>query len=521
MNRIIKNVGVLMLVTLLFSSAGSVIFAQRAQRANRVSDRQVQSLLAQIERRSDLFYRTLETALDNSSLNGTQREDEIRDYVKDFENSADTLKNRFNDRSEVSNDVQDVLNRGANIDRFVRQNRFNTSVTRNWNALRTDLNTLARYYNISWNRNNQNGNNDNNNARFVLDGTYRLNSSQSSNVESEIDRAIRSANISSERQQRVRENALRRLASPDMLAFERRNSTITIASSNSPKLVLEADGRGRSEQMNNGRSMTTTARFTGEKLMIDFTGDRVNDYYLTFDPTINGNRLRVTRRLYLEGINREISVDSVYDRTSNVADWNTVYPNDNSNNDGNTAINESFVVPNGTTLIATLNKDLSTKNSTEGERFSMTVTSPAKFDGAILEGRIAKLERSGRVSGRAEMTLVFDQIRLRDGRNYSFAGFVQNAKSSTGEDIRINNEGDVRSDNSQTKKTATRAGVGAVLGALIGAIAGGGKGAAIGAGIGAGAGAGSVLVQGRDDLELRSGTEITVSASSPRDVARY
>jgi len=62
----------------------------------------------------------------------------------------------------------------------------------------------------------------------------------------------------------------------------------------------------------------------------------------------------------------------------------------------------------------------------------------------------------------------------------------------------------------------TRGGIGAALGAIIGAIGGGGKGAAIGAAVGAGVGAGSVYVQGRDDLELRSGTEMTIRASAPQ-----
>ena len=34
--------------------------------------------------------------------------------------------------------------------------------------------------------------------------------------------------------------------------------------------------------------------------------------------------------------------------------------------------------------------------------------------------------------------------------------------------------------------------------------------------VGAGGGAGSVYVQGRDDLDLMSGTELTIRASGPR-----
>ena len=59
-----------------------------------------------------------------------------------------------------------------------------------------------------------------------------------------------------------------------------------------------------------------------------------------------------------------------------------------------------------------------------------------------------------------------------------------------------------------------RAAIGAAVGAIIGAIANGGKGAAIGAVIGAGAGAGSVYIQGRDDLTLPRGTEITLRGNT-------
>ena len=83
-----------------------------------------------------------------------------------------------------------------------------------------------------------------------------------------------------------------------------------------------------------------------------------------------------------------------------------------------------------------------------------------------------------------------------------------------GDRITVNNEGTIR-DTNQTTQTVTRAGVGAVLGAIIGAIAGGGQGAAIGAGVGAGVGAGSVLITGRDQIELGAGSTFDITAFAP------
>jgi hypothetical protein len=144
----------------------------------------------------------------------------------------------------------------------------------------------------------------------------------------------------------------------------------------------------------------------------------------------------------------------------------------------------------------------------------MEVTSPSEFNGAIIEGRVSKTQRSGQVSGRANVSLEFDTIRLRDGRTYRFAGIVDEVTMANGEKVAVNNEGTVR-DGNQTTKTVTRAGIGAALGALIGAIAGGGQGAAIGAAVGAGAGAGTVILQGRGDIELEQGTQFLITASAP------
>jgi hypothetical protein len=177
-----------------------------------------------------------------------------------------------------------------------------------------------------------------------------------------------------------------------------------------------------------------------------------------------------------------------------------------------------FIVPNNTRLTAVLNTDLATKEVNSGDRFSMEVRSPSQFRGAEIEGVVSNIESSGRITGRAEMTLNFERIRLRDGGTYEFAGNIESIRTPDGREVRIENEGTIKEEDSQTTRTATRSGIGAAVGAVIGAIAGGGKGAAIGAAVGAGTGAGSVLIQGRDELDLPSGTEVTIRASSPRNV---
>ncbi len=175
-----------------------------------------------------------------------------------------------------------------------------------------------------------------------------------------------------------------------------------------------------------------------------------------------------------------------------------------------------FIVPNNTSMVATLDTPISTRTANDGDRFSMTVTSPSQYNGAVIEGNVVG-QKSGVVSGRANLSLSFNTIRMLDGRTYTFAGIVDQVRNTNGDNVSVNNEGQVR-DRSQTTQTVTRAGIGAILGAVIGAIAGGGSGAAIGAGVGPGAGAGTVILQGRDNLELSQGTQFSITATAPANV---
>src|SRR6185369_3642275 len=117
----------------------------------------------------------------------------------------------------------------------------------------------------------------------------------------------------------------------------------------------------------------------------------------------------------------------------------------------------TFFIPNGTRLTARLNNLITTRASQPGDRFTMTVTSPYQYNGATIEGHVATAQASGRLAGRANVSLDFDSIRMSDGRTYRFAGLVDSVRTMNGDTVSINNEGTVR-DSNQTTKAVTRAG---------------------------------------------------------------
>lgn len=163
-------------------------------------------------------------------------------------------------------------------------------------------------------------------------------------------------------------------------------------------------------------------------------------------------------------------------------------------------------VPVGTNLKVRLNDTLSSKNSRVGDKFTVTVLDPVKYNEATVNGHIASINKSGKIKGRTTMNLDFDTITMPDERHGTLHGYVVRVYGGGGQ---ADQEGGVQS-GSRGKQAIKRGGIGAAAGAIIGGIAGGGKGAAIGLIIGGAGGAGSLAVQGSKELKLENGTEMLV-----------
>ena len=389
-----------------------------------------------------------------------------------------------------------------------------------------------------------------------LTGLYRLNMTSSDDPRAAAERAT--INDAFALDQNTVDELTTRLTSPDQLSLERRGNTISIASTRAPRITFNADGRERIERATDGHTVRTRATLIADQLSVSSSGSPDDQFSVTFVSLDGGRRLRVIRSITTAQTDKPVIVQSIYDRVSNLARWNIYGEPETTRASSRTARNTQrtppppstnrdnrpqttppvletrppqrpapdegeppadayvLVIPSGTPFVATLNNDLTTERTREGDRFTMTVRAPAQYDGATIEGYVARINAGGRFSGRSEITLDFQQIRLRDGRTAGFSGMIESVRPVGGEEVRVDAEGggSIQEKDSQTNRTAERAAIGAAVGAIIGAIAKGGKGAAIGAAIGAGAGAGSVYVQGRDNLELRSGTELLIRSGA-------
>jgi hypothetical protein len=178
-----------------------------------------------------------------------------------------------------------------------------------------------------------------------------------------------------------------------------------------------------------------------------------------------------------------------------------------------TVSNDIIVIPADTELIVELLDAIDTEKSREGDKFKARVISPSEISGAIIEGRIDKMTRPGRIKRRAEILLSFDRIILTEERWSNFNAVVTDVLPSKGDNVkRVDTEGTVEGKRPYKKDAAT---IGAATGTglIVGAIAGGPVGAGVGAAVGAAFGVGAVVVDRGENINLRPNQQIRIKSA--------
>jgi hypothetical protein len=173
-----------------------------------------------------------------------------------------------------------------------------------------------------------------------------------------------------------------------------------------------------------------------------------------------------------------------------------------------------IVIPANTELIVEMQNGLNTKDGREGDSFQARVVAPVEIEGAIVEGRIADLQKPGRIKRRAEMQLSFDRIMLNQTRWSNMNAMIVEAfpasdKTQKNNVKKVDPEGTVQGKSSLKSDVITVGSV-AGVGGTVGAIAGGPVGFAVGAAVGGAFGLGGILVARGKDINLNEGQRLRI-----------
>jgi hypothetical protein len=167
----------------------------------------------------------------------------------------------------------------------------------------------------------------------------------------------------------------------------------------------------------------------------------------------------------------------------------------------------TVTLPAGTHIPVRLGQTLDTKRDRPGMPFIAHVADPVTYRGevilrrgAVVRGHLVESKPSGRLKGRAVMSLALDSVQAH-GRTYSIVTSDPSFVSQ-----------------GHKKRNLVLIGGGSGAGAAIGGIAAGGVGALIGAGAGAAAGTAGELITGKRNLHLAAETRLSFSLRGPLTV---
>ena len=179
-------------------------------------------------------------------------------------------------------------------------------------------------------------------------------------------------------------------------------------------------------------------------------------------------------------------------------------------------------IPKGTHVLLRMENSINTRTAQEGDYVYLRTASPVAVGGQIalpegsyVQGVVVQSKHSGRVAGRAELSIRLESLTLASGKVLKFSPHVssvddqENGQKVAGKENTIQAAPTAGKD---VERIAILAGSGAAIGGLADRSW---QGAGIGSGIGAGVGIATVLLSRGKEVELRRGSTLDVVFDRP------
>ena len=182
---------------------------------------------------------------------------------------------------------------------------------------------------------------------------------------------------------------------------------------------------------------------------------------------------------------------------------------------------DELVLPPGTQIPLILQNTINTRNALKGDRVYFETLYPIIHEGKVIipvgsyvRGTLTNVKRPGRIKGRAQIHVRFDDMTLPNGYTVDLNASLANAGTTGNQEV-DRTEGGIKSEGTKgedvstvVKTTGTGAGIGAITTGTRG-------GAGTGSLIGAAAGLATVLFTRGKELILPRGTSIEITLDRP------
>lgn len=173
----------------------------------------------------------------------------------------------------------------------------------------------------------------------------------------------------------------------------------------------------------------------------------------------------------------------------------------------------TIIIPTDTEIIVELVDELNTERNRAGDKFTARVISPSEINGALIEGRVSKIQKPGRIKRRSEMLLSFDRIVVNEKRWSNFNAVLTEVLPAKGDNVKKVDAEGTAVGRSSIKDDSIKVGATTGTGLVIGAVAGGPVGAAVGAGVGAAFGVGAVVIERGKNINLNRSQQLRIKTA--------
>ena len=188
---------------------------------------------------------------------------------------------------------------------------------------------------------------------------------------------------------------------------------------------------------------------------------------------------------------------------------------------------KTFVVPAGTMVLLQLRSAVNTKSAQAGDGVYLASTFPVVVGNRVLipagvyvQGVVDRVQRAGRVRGRAQLDMHFTSMIFPNGSVVEIPGMVNSLPGASKQDVKKDGEGTIQQQGDKTRNAGKVAEVSVPTGATVGSIGGLGSGHPIMGGIAgiaggvAAAGLVSLFTRGAD-VNIPEGTQVEMVLQRP------
>jgi type IV secretion system protein VirB10 len=186
-----------------------------------------------------------------------------------------------------------------------------------------------------------------------------------------------------------------------------------------------------------------------------------------------------------------------------------------------------YTVPAGTKVLLQLRSAINTKSAKAGDGVYLASTFPVVVGnwvmipaGVYVQGVVDRVERAGRMKGRAQLDMHFTSIIFPNGTVVEIPGLVNSLPGARKQSVKDNGEGTIEQAADKGRNVGKIAEIAIPTGGTVGSIGGLGAGHPIaggGAGIGAGlatVGLVSLFTRGAD-VNIENGTQVEMILQRP------